>query len=248
MCTLVFGLNTLGPGTVMLATNRDEDPARSSERPRVLHGAPRVVGGRDARAGGTWLAVRSAHAGAPPGVALLLNRRDPAPGTSGRRSRGALTLDVAAADDPRTAAEREASTGRYAPCSLVWLSPGGSWVLAIRAGRDPEFRRIAPGWHALAHYELDDSDDPRTAWLVRSFAGFAPSSREEATAELHARLTRHTDDGSPGTCLHAPPAPTVSSARVWIAPGELHYTHAEGPPCTSAFEDVPGWTAGDRWG
>lgn len=239
MCTLVFGLDVLGPGTVVLATNRDEDPRRPSEGPQVLSVSPRVAGGRDARAGGTWMALRAAGPGRPAGVALLLNRRDPEPERAGRRSRGWLTLDVATAADPRVAALSEAATGRYAPCSLVWLSPAGSWLLAVRAGEPPELGAIAPGWHALAHHELDDPGDARTAHLANALRGFAPRTRADATSRLHALVADHGGTSAPPVCIHAVAAPTVSSARVWISAHDIAWAHAPGPPCTTAFED---WT------
>jgi hypothetical protein len=185
MCTLVFGLGLLGPRSLVLATNRDEDPARASEPPQILHREPLVVGGRDAVAGGTWLAVRAGGATHAPGVALLLNRRDPEPGRAGRRSRGLLTLNVAAAADPRATALAEAASGRYAPCSLVWLSHDASWLLALRAGREPTLEPIAPGWHAITHFELDDAADARAGFQRR---------RRGAAARLdrHARGARHT--------------------------------------------------------
>ncbi|HTR96709.1 MAG TPA: NRDE family protein [Candidatus Acidoferrales bacterium] len=237
MCTLVFGLGTLGERTVLLATNRDENPARACEPPQVLRAQPRVVGGRDSVAAGTWLALRANTPDGGPAVALLLNRFDPEPGGAERRSRGLLTLDVAAADDPRALAWREAVTGRYAPCSLVWLSGRESWLLAIRAGRAPTLEPIAQGWHALSHFELDDPTDPRTAWLARRLTGFRPAARLEAQARLHALVTFHGDASGPPVCLHEGRAPTVSAARLWIAPGELAYAHAPGRPCTTAFED-----------
>src|SRR5262249_50964100 len=160
-----------------------------SEPPQVLRRAPLVVGGRDAVAGGTWLALRVGRAGdgatgaaetsepgparapeprsaaAPPPVAMLLNRHDPDPGRPGRRPPGPLTVDVAAAPDPRATALAEAATGRYAPCSLVWLTGAESWLLALRAGHEPTLEPIPPGWHAITHFELDDPADPRAAWL-----------------------------------------------------------------------------------
>jgi hypothetical protein len=248
MCSLVFGLDVLGAGSVILATNRDEDPARGSQGPQVLRGSPLVVGGRDVVAGGTWLAIRAAHGGREAGVAMLLNRFDPEPGQAGRRSRGLLTLDVAASDDPRAAAMAEAATKRYAPCSLVWLSPSESWLLAIRHWEAPTLDPIVPGWHALAHFELDDPVDPRTSWLASRLAGFAPKSREKAEAGLHALVAFHGSDEAPAVCLHEGRAPTVSSARLWIAPGEVRYQHAAGRPCTTEFQDWTTLLAGSRAG
>lgn len=237
MCTALFGIGVLGEGTVLVATNRDEDPLRASEPPRLLRDEPRLAGGRDAVAGGTWLAVRRTSAGRPPAVAMLLNRFDPAPGRAGRRSRGLLTLDVAASADPRATAWAGAVTARYAPCSLVWLSPGEAWMLSIRDGRAPSLEPIPRGWHALAHHELDDPADPRTGWLAGQLRGFEPDSRAAAGAHLHALITTHRDGHAPGVCLHEGRAPTVSSARVWLEPGGLGYFHAQGRPCVTPFAD-----------
>jgi uncharacterized protein with NRDE domain len=234
MCTLVFGLDVLGPHTVVLATNRDEDPTRASEPPQVLLREPLVVGGRDAVAGGTWLALR---AGAEPAVAMLLNRRDPTPDKAGRRSRGLLTLDVAAAENPREYALAEAAIGHYAPCSLIWLSPKDRWHLSIRAGRAPTLEPIASGWHAITHFEMDDATDPRATWALQRLAKWKPPSREEAEKRLTSIITAHAHGAAPAFCLHEGRAPTVSAALVWLGPGEPVYRHAQGRPCVTPFED-----------
>lgn len=256
VCTLVFGLDVLGPRSVLIATNRDEDPARPSEPPQVLSRDPLVVGGRDAIAGGTWLALRAGEspaaagigdaeaprsetAAAPPGVAMLLNRRDATPQKSGRRSRGLLTLDVATAPNPRERALAEAEIGHYAPCSLLWLSAAESWHLSIRPGRAPTLEPIAPGWHAITHFELDDETDPRATWALQRLAKWRPPSRGEAENRLTAIITAHAHGAAPAFCLHEGRAPTVSAAMLWLAPGELAYRHAQGRPCVTPFED---WT------
>lgn len=236
MCTLVFGLDVLGPHSVVVATNRDEDPARPSEPPQVLAREPLVVGGRDAVAGGTWLALR---AGEAPGVAMLLNRRDPTPEKTGRRSRGLFTLDVATAENPRERAAAEAAIGHYAPCSLVWLSTTESWHLSIRPGHAPTLEPIAPGWHAITHHELDDASDPRATWALQRLAKWRPPSVEEAEKRLTAIVTAHAHGGAPAFCLHDGRAPTVSAALLSLALGEISYRHAQGRPCVTPFED---WT------
>lgn len=256
MCTLVFGLDVCGPHTLVIATNRDEDPARPSEPPQVLAREPLVVGGRDSLAGGTWLALRAGPPpggvatgepgarGAPPasamapGVAMLLNRRDPTPAKPGRRSRGLLTLEVAASPEPRARALAEAAIGHYAPCSLVWLSTAGSWHLSIRTGHAPTLVPIAPGWHAITHFEMDDATDPRATWALQRLAGLRSPSRADAEKRLAAILGSH-GGGAPAFCLHEGRAPTVSAAMLWLAPGELAYRHAQGRPCVTPFED---WT------
>lgn len=261
MCTLVFGIDVAGPRTVLIATNRDEDPARASEPPQVLSRAPLVVGGRDAFAGGTWLAVRAGAPGAAAGsadadpsvaaasgptaqvttasVAMLLNRRDPTPGKLGRRSRGLLTLDVATAAEPRERALAEAAIGHYAPCSLVWLSPAGSWHLSIRAGHAPTLVPIGPGWHAITHFEMDDAADARATWALQRLAGTRSLPRADAERRLAAILGSHGGGAAPAFCLHDGRAPTVSAAMIWLAPGELAYRHAQGRPCATSFDD---WT------
>src|SRR5438552_19011942 len=113
MCTLIFGMDMLGPGTLVVGANRDENPARPSEPPHVLSVDPHVIGGRDLVSRGTWLAIRDGVA-----VVALLNRREPlgSPG-DGRagelRSRGLLALDTAMAA-PDAGPERFAAGARAA--------------------------------------------------------------------------------------------------------------------------------------
>ena len=243
MCTLILGRDVVSPGSLLLAANRDEDPGRPSDPPALLHDRPRLVGGRDRRAGGTWLAVRDARA-----VVAILNRRDrsggPAPPDPDRRSRGALVMDVAAgpADHPEgmaAAAMAAASRSRYAPCTLVFGSPAACWHMAIDAEAPPRVAPVPPGWHVLTHADLDDPSEPRTARLMRELAGFAPRSLAEAEERLDDLLRSHGDPaaGVPPVCLHTGRMVTVSSSRVWLATGATRYHHAEGHPCEHPLLD-----------
>ena len=63
MCTLILARDVLGPRTILIGANRDERSSRPSAPPGVLRSEPRVVGGMDRQAGGTWLAVREGRAG-----------------------------------------------------------------------------------------------------------------------------------------------------------------------------------------
>jgi len=57
MCILALAFQVRSDLPLIVAANRDEFYERPTEAPRLLRGAPRIVGGRDARAGGTWLGV-----------------------------------------------------------------------------------------------------------------------------------------------------------------------------------------------
>lgn len=226
MCTLILGIGILGAGSLLLGANRDEDPARPSDPPARLAESPPIAGGRDRVAGGTWLAVRGREA-----AIAMLNRRGslPSPAT---RSRGLLALDVAREPEPAVAFEHLVRQ-RYAPFTLVMARLARSWVLAW----DGERARLiepAAGWHVLTHTELDDQEEPRAAWLLRSLASFAPATSEDARRGVLERLGRRKD---PPVCLCEGAVRTVSAAWVEFGPLGARYEHAEGPPCTTPFED-----------
>ena len=226
MCTLILGIGILGAETLVLGANRDEDPARPSDVPARLVETPPVVGGRDRVAGGTWLAVRGREA-----AIAMLNRRGRA-GPAPTRSRGLLALDVARELDPAAAFD-ELVRQRLAPFTLVVAARKRTWLLAWDGERA---RMIEPaaGWHVLTHTELDDPEEPRAAWLLKSLAAFAPKSAGEARQGVIERLQRHE---SPAVCLHEGPVRTVSAAWIELAERGARYEHAEGPPCTTPFTD-----------
>lgn len=216
MCTLIVGRGIPNPDTVLIAANRDERPDRASEGPGVLSGSPRVVGGRDTVAGGTWLAIRDGRA-----VVALLNRRGGGATGPRQRSRGLLALDVAAAPadsalaiDPagghRERIDRIRSVGgpglgsaalcrafaalgeaEYAPFSLLWVSPESAWLMALDAGGRPRCQPIPNGWHVITHAELDDESEPRTARLLYELAFFRPLCVEKGLQKLGDLMRSH---------------------------------------------------------
>ena len=234
MCTLIIGRDVLGPRTVLLAANRDENPGRPTDPPMVLSETPRVVGGRDRLAGGTWLAVREG-----PAAVALLNRRDFT--TSGRtagRSRGLLTLDVAKApieEAPRRAMALVAQA-EYAPFTLVYATPDAC-ALLVNEGGPPRHVDVPHGWHVLTHQELNDPTEPRAAYLLRRLYDLPPGTPAETEARAIALLREHGDQGAPPVCLHEGRMVTVSSSVVFLSETKVRYLHAEGRPCEHEFQD-----------
>jgi hypothetical protein len=127
MCTVLLRLRDDAQWPVQLAFVRDEDRSRPTDPPGAWWShLPHVVGGRDARAGGTWLAV-DARADAP-AIALLTDRLEPdasLPDPAQSPTRGSLPLLVLehGADFD---VERHLPAGieRYQPFNLVRIAPG----------------------------------------------------------------------------------------------------------------------------
>lgn len=152
MCTVVIDI---AEGEARLLAVRDEDPQRAwdSLGPWWPDTHPGVVGIRDRRAGGAWLAA-DARRGR---LAVLLNRADtldlPAEQVL---TRGVLALDSVAGRSPSAPLPMHGF-------NLLEVTPTASRVLSWD-GRELRETPVGPGVHMIAH---DDLDDPGTARIAR---------------------------------------------------------------------------------
>src|SRR6266487_3778838 len=89
MCKLAIYFETFRDYPVVIAANRDEYLSRPALPPTVLSETPRIIGGKDLRANGTWLGINEYGL-----VAGLLNRRPNEEANPSARSRGMLCLDA----------------------------------------------------------------------------------------------------------------------------------------------------------
>jgi len=157
MCTVVIRVPESPESPTRLLAIRDEDPSRPWNP--LGHWWPEshdgVVGVRDARAGGAWLAADPTERR----LAVLLNRADVSTRSESELvSRGGLVLDSVAGVSP---------TGTPAThgFNLVEATPGrarvSTWNGDLLTAVD-----LAPGTHMIAHDEVDDASTPRIArWL-----------------------------------------------------------------------------------
>jgi hypothetical protein len=249
MCTLILGVEVLGPNSLFLGANRDESPERPADGPAVLGAAPRVVGGRDRLAGGTWLAVREGRF-----AAALLNRRPvegvatgAAAGSEPLRSRGLLCLDTAAAPGDGAFLDTALESLRqhaYGHCTLVGVGTDGEawWIHAGGGPGPPRVSGIPRGWHVITHQDLDDRSEPRTRAVLGALGDWVPATAELAIERIARILRRHDGEGAEeeSVCLHRDRFPTVSSSILALGAlgGPPRYLHAPGPPCMTPYEDV----------
>lgn len=191
MCTVVVEIPENRGGAVRLLAVRDEDPARQWDPPGEWwpDELPGVVGVRDRRAGGAWLAAMPERQR----LAVILNRfsgEESWPPRQYPASRGRIVLDAAngaePADPPLTAA-----------FNLVSATDGGA-VVTSWDGDALRRERLAPGVHMLAHHDVDDDANTAriAAWLpeFRELAGFDGDWRERWIATLERTALVAADD------------------------------------------------------
>lgn len=171
MCTVIITVPEDDTQPVRLLAVRDEDPGRPWDRlgPGWPDAYPGVIGIRDARAGGAWLAADPAGRR----LAVLLNRHDLSGRTDGEVStRGSIALESAAGRSP---AEKPRTRG----FNLVEVTAHTARVVSWN-GLESRTVQLTPGTHMIAH---DDVDDPGTARITRWLPEFRDSAGEPPADE-----------------------------------------------------------------
>jgi uncharacterized protein with NRDE domain len=237
MCLLV-ALSRVVPGVpLVVAANRDELLARPSVTMTVLRpAAPELVGGRDAVAGGTWLATGD-H-GLLAGLTNKPASRDPS-----RRSRGDLPLLAASQPTAADAAAHLVEHVRAEERSPAWMLLGDRrslWYVDLTGSGAPPVLALEPGVHVLENSPIDVVT-PKSA-AVRARVESMAQLRAEALIEaLFALLGSHErrEGSSPleAPCVHAGLYGTRSSLVAWVPEGAAPRVYwTDGPPCTTKVE------------
>jgi hypothetical protein len=166
MCTVVIRVPASADEPTRVLAIRDEDPERPWNPlgrwwPEAHDG---VVGVRDVRAGGAWLAADPA-AGR---LAVLLNRADESKRPESELvSRGGIVLDSVAGRSPAG----EPPTHGF---NLVEVDGAHARVLTWD-GVTLCTVELEPGTHMIAHDDVDDTGTPRTARWLGEFRAAQPS-------------------------------------------------------------------------
>jgi uncharacterized protein with NRDE domain len=233
VCTLALAFHADRRWPLVVAANRDERLARASEdwALRAPPGATRHAAPRDSVAGGTWIGVGAA--GLFAGITNFHSSPGHPPDPT-RRSRGEIVARVLG--QPSAAAARElcarTEAPLYNPFHLL-VADAATAFLWWFDGEGSSLEDLGPGLH-VATERSPHGRDPRGEAL-RARWPVDPSP-----VRLRELLGSHALPPGPGVCVHHGEVyGTRSSAVLRIAPA-LHHSElyaADGPPCTTPFED-----------
>lgn len=188
MCTVIIEVPQHPEAPTRLLAVRDENPERLWDPPGYWWPAehPGVIGVRDRRAGGAWLAATPTSGR----LAVLLNRGEliepaPEPAATPLASRGGLTLasmdGLDVPPNPNTAS-----------FNLIEVS-GAESRLTQWNGHAVTRTALQPGVHMIAHHELDDPTTPRIKRWLPEFQKLQGASENTWRAEWAAVLARSAE-------------------------------------------------------
>lgn len=258
MCLLIALFQVLPEAPLIIAANRDELYERPAVAMTVLRRSdPRILGGRDLQAGGTWLAVNSRGV-----VAGLTNQPSAAGRDPGKRSRGELPLAFAAHDDAATPVPIDPAD--YNPCWMLVGDRRSLFSVGIGSGAKAEVEQLGPGLHILENAPLRARSAKAVfvERLVQAERAARPDKSVAGTIDaLEAVLRIHTPAVSQARtdetgrtwppelsapCVHTATYGTRSAMTVCVpADGRPVVRVADGRPCDSPFLDVSSlWTEG----
>jgi uncharacterized protein with NRDE domain len=160
MCLILVAWQAHPQYPLVVAANRDEFYARPTAAAGRWAEDPRVLGGRDLEAGGTWLGVREDGR-----FAAVTNVREPG-AAKGVRSRGLLPRDFLLGEQPPAPWAQALDGDHHSGFNLLLADPRELWYRSNRGGAA---RRLAPGVYGLSNHLLD-TPWPKLAGAKARFA------------------------------------------------------------------------------
>jgi uncharacterized protein with NRDE domain len=264
VCLLIAMFGMVPDAPLIVAANRDERFDRPAVPITVLRERrPRILGGRDELAGGTWLAVNEHGVVAGLTNQPSFNGRDPA-----KRSRGELPLAFANWASAAEAVERVSAAldpASYNPCWMLVGDRDALFFIGIAGVGRPEVEQLGPGLHVLENSALRPPSAKATfvTQLVTEALAQHDAGAAGAVATLETVLRDHrpaiaeplTDSTGrvrqpelSAACVHGEGYGTRSAMTVSVpASGLPSVRVANGRPCEHDLRDVTGlWTEQPR--
>jgi uncharacterized protein with NRDE domain len=273
VCLLIALFQVVPSAPLIVAANRDERYDRPAVAITTLRQAqPRVLGGRDEVAGGTWLAVNESGV-----VAGLTNLPAPQGRDPAKRSRGELPLALAAHPDAASAVAWICACvdpSDYNPCWLLVGDRESLFYVDLTGGLRPAARPLPAGSYVLENAPLlpQSPKAGHVAGLITmarstgvssagvslaggssagvSSAGVSSAGNGDVRGALAVVLRDHSavpgsngPAGPSAACVHGNGYGTRSAMIVTVGTtGPPQVQVADGPSCQAPLVDV-----GERW-
>lgn len=236
MGILAIQYQTVDETPILIAMNREENPARQALPPRIQSGRPRIVCGIDKKSGGTWAGVNQ-H-GMFVAVVNASKRSIP----FDPRSRGLLCKELLYCRTAEEALEKgvkELETGCYAGGNFLCVDRTAGGV--IYGGNEVEVVTLKPGLHLLTENRMDDRTDVRQEFVRRLLTLQRIDSSVAFFALASKTFARKPDiEGKRGIVLNSPDFATVSSILLSLATRNQRsiMQYSNGSPSEKAYEDI----------
>ncbi|HEX9660909.1 MAG TPA: NRDE family protein [Candidatus Binatia bacterium] len=243
MCTLALFLNVFDRYPLLVAANRDERYDRPSTAPGLIAADPKIIAGKDLRAGGTWLGINEYGL-----LVGILNRR--ANGATlihaNPRSRGLLCMDLLAL---RSVAEAREFLCRheenYNPFTVVYVDPEGAGV-AFNDKGSITMRGLNAGllvFSSAAAVDTASGKADRAYGRFLSWASESPAQKQSGDwlGGLKTLLGDHSmlsdNDPRDAICVHGTESGTVSSSIIHYSAMQRRFEscYCAGAPCQNHF-------------
>lgn len=234
MCTVILLRRPGAAWPLLLAANRDERLDRRWDAPAEFW--PGIVGGRDATAGGTWMALNRTGV-----VAAVLNRPGSLGPAPGKRSRGELPLLALAETSAEAAAAAMArlDAALYRTFNLVIADARTAWFVAGLGTGRPEVAALTEGVSMVTAHPPNDLTSPRTARHLPRFRATPPPAPPD-WGKWPALLGDSA--GATAEALNVPPLGgfgTVCASLLALGPeGQREWRFAPGPPDRTDFAPI----------
>ncbi len=241
MCLFAILYRTIPGCPVFVFANREESPERPSTSPAIVDSAlpqGRWLGGRDEKAGGTWLGVNRA------GLLVAVTNRPHKKKPVNPKSRGMLCrelLEQGTWERAVTEWDRQWHAEKFAGFNLMMISAERGRIDAAEEERT--FQPLLPGPHAVTNRDWNDPDDKRIArvrGLIENFQRGDPSL-DDWIERAKTICGLGEDTAGDAVCIPCRRGwGTVSSSIIALTedPRQARYLHAAGSPATTAYDDV----------
>jgi len=235
MCLLALQYQLVPEAPVLITANREEYYDRKSQAPAIQSGKPRVLGGMDLVAGGTWLGVNQHGL-----LVAVCNRRKTFP-PQAPLSRGVLCRELSKCSSAQEAANLaydELAAGQYDGVNYICADSRSGHV--VHGGDQLEVVDLHEGLSIISNNNVNDPRDERVIMAQRLLTLQQLDSPVKFLAVASKVFARSpSPPGRPSIILRGKDKGTVSSTLISLGakPRDAIYQYAPGPPDQYKYED-----------